>query len=73
MSEILTLGAHLSLMLPVCRALRCTNCSTGDVFNFNLSWLGVIAVKPLAAHTSLQLHTPIPNPASLAGSSGPFW
>lgn len=73
MSESFTLGAYLSLMVPVCRALGCTICSTVDVFNFNQSWLGIIAVKPLAAHTSLQLNTPILHPASFAGTSGPFW
>lgn len=73
MSESSTLGAHLSWMLPVCRALGCTICSTVDIFNFNQSWLCITAVKPLAAHTSLPLHTPILNPASLAGTSVPFW
>lgn len=71
MSESFTLGAHFSLMHTVCRALGCSICST--VGFFNQSWLGIIAVKPLAAHTSLQLHMPILNPASLAGTSGPFW
>lgn len=52
--EGLTLGAQLSLMLPVCRALGCTICSTVDIFNFNQSQLGITAVKLLAARTSLQ-------------------
>lgn len=73
MSESFTLGAHFSLILPVCRALGCSICSSVGFLKCNQSWLGIVAVKPLAEHSSLQLHTPILNPASLAGTSGPFW